>query len=812
MKRPRLHRLAIRCAALSIAILALFVAWRRYRSVAGDPSFRLDDRWHEGHLVVDRRGAVLRELPSETGHRGRSLPLEEIGDRLVASTLVAEDRGYFEHDGIAIGAVIRAVGQNLRHRRLVSGASTITQQLVKMLDNEGRPRPRSIGEKLREAARAENLEKSVGKRAVLEAYLNRLSYGHGCTGPEAAAQGYFGKRAVDLSWAEAAWLAVLPRAPSYLDPYAHPERVILRQKKLLEQLHDEGLISDHDLSRALSEAVTPRKIERPFLAPHLTGALVEREELSPGPVTHTTIDLDLQRDVEGLVRTHLASIAAFGAANAAVLVIDNATGEVLAYVGSAEFDDPTISGQVDMVRAPRQPGSTLKPFVYALAFTRGHTAAEMLADVPTSFGEEGGEYAPANFDGTYEGPISAREALAGSLNVPAIRLAAELPRGELLSTLRDLGLVSLDRDAQHYGLSLALGSGEVPLAELASAYVALARGGERIPIRFTAPSEADLGRAPAESDRVRVLDAGAAAQIAEVLSDPLARVRGLHGRGPFDVGFPVAIKTGTSSGFRDTWTAGFTHERTVVVWVGNADGSATMGLTGATGAGPLFADVIRRAMRDAKERAPLWDASLLEIAEVCPLSGKLAGPACSEHASRHFIRGHLPTESCDLHVHAAPRAAPAGEVPWRCDGLSSNKIVILPEAFDAWLAKRPLGAPGQDPFGVPWYPRSRVAGCAPGGVLPTLRLDAPAPGTVFALSRELGGAPQRIELRASAIGGEGPSRLAAVEFVVDGVLVARSAAPFRASVEATPGDHEVLVRPIDPRAAVRLGIGRYTVR
>jgi penicillin-binding protein 1C len=225
----------------------------------------------------------------------------------------------------------------------------------------------------------------------------------------------------------------------------------------------------------------------------------------------------------------------------------------------------------------------------------------------------------------------------------------------------------------------------------------------------------------------------------------------------------------------------------------------------------LFADVMRRAARDARDRAPLWDEALLESAEVCPLSGKLAGPACSEHATRRFVRGHAPHESCDVHVHAAPRAAPEGEVPWRCDPSGARSIVVLPEAFDAWLGRRPLGAPGQDPFGLPWFPRSRVQGCVPGGVLPELRLDAPAAGTVFALSRA-GGEPQRIELRASAVGGEGPSKVAAVEFLVDGALVAHSAAPFRASVEAARGDHEVVVRPIDPRAVVRLGSGRFTVR
>ena len=204
--------------------------------------------------------------------------------------------------------------------------------------------------------------------------------------------------------------------------------------------------------------------------------LVADGALEEGGTTRTTLDLALQADVEGLVRTHLAAIAGEGASNAAALVVDNASGEVLAYAGSADFDDPKIAGQLDVIRARRQPGSTLKPFVYALAFARGRTGADMLADVPTSFPEGRGAYRPGNFDGTFEGPISAREALAGSLNVPAVRLAAELPAGALLGALHALGIESLDQDAAHYGLALALGSGEIELLELAFAYVALARG------------------------------------------------------------------------------------------------------------------------------------------------------------------------------------------------------------------------------------------------------------------------------------------------------------------------------------------------
>ncbi|MFO0757830.1 MAG: penicillin-binding protein 1C [Byssovorax sp.] len=826
--RRALRRLLFLGAAGAVGLLALGIAWRSYRRGAGDPSFRLGDRWHEGHRIVDRHGQDLRELPSEAGLRGRSLPLDALGDRIVLATLVSEDRDFFGHEGIDTKAVVRALGQNLRHGRLVSGASTITQQLVKLLDNEGHPRPRTLGEKLKEAARAENLEKVLSKEAILEAYLNRLSYGHGLTGPESAAQAYLGKSARDLSWAEAAYLAVLPRAPSYLDPYAHPGRVAPRQKALLDALHEQGFLGDADLARALAETVTPGRLSHPFHAPHFTEALIADHQLDePAGVTRATLDLDLQRDVEGLVRTHLGSIADRAATDAAVMVVDNERGEILAYVGSADFDDPSIAGQLDVIRARRQPGSTLKPFVYGLAFAHGHTSAEMVPDVPTAFPEGAGAYLPQNFDGTFEGPISAREALAGSLNVPAIRLAAELSPGELLATLRALGMESLDRDARYYGLALALGSGEVTLRELASAYVALARGGRWIPLRATLPDEDDRGgvlegvahaEAAIDVEGLPVLEPGVSALVAEALSDPLARVRGLHGRGPFDLGFPVAVKTGTSSGFRDTWSAGFTHERTVVAWVGNADGSPTHGLTGATGAGPLFADVMRRAMHDVSQRAPLWDAGLLEVADVCPLSGKLAGPACAEHAQRRFIHGKKPAEVCDLHVHVSARPAPGpGEAPVRCDPEGARRAVVLPSVFDAWLARQPVGAPGQDPGGLPWFARSRTLGCvegagSAGGAPEELKIDSPSPGTVYLLPWDGPRPHQAVELRASLSGAATGRRIGLVELVIDGKVVATSGPPYRAIVKVTRGDHEVEARPADPGVRVASRPSRFSVR
>jgi penicillin-binding protein 1C len=808
--RSRLRRWALRLSLGTVAVTALTCGgWSLVRARVGEPSAQLADAWHAGHRVLARDGRLLRELTSDAGLRGQPLALEAIGPRLVQATLTSEDADFFAHDGVDGRAIARAMTQNLRHRRMVSGASTITQQLVKLLASRGRPQARGVLDKLGEAARAQNLERVLTKPQILREYLNRLPYGHGLVGPEAAARAYFGVASKDLSWAQAAFLAVLPRAPSYLDPYDHADRVLLRQRALLGELRRDGHLGERELTRALAEPIALRPLERPFLAPHLVDALVAGGDLSHGTSTITTLDAGLQRDVEGLTRTHLATLAERGASDAAVIVVDNASGEVLTYVGSADFHDVAIDGQVDMIRARRQPGSTLKPFVYALAFAAGHTAAEMTADVETSFPEPGGVYTPENFDRTFEGPIPLREALAGSLNVPAVRLAHEVGPGKLLDLLHDLGVDSLSEPAEHYGLALALGSGEVELRELAAAYVALARGGSYVPLRLTAADEDELGE---PQGGVRVLDPGVAALVSEVLADPLARVRGLHGRGPFQLPYPVAVKTGTSSGYRDTWTVGYTRERTVAVWLGNADGAPTVELTGASGAGPLFADVMARAMRDVPQRAPLWDPELLHDAEVCPLSGLRPGPACDEHVTRRFVAGHLPEETCPLHQAVTRDAgAPAG---LRCDPDGRSVAVVFPPAFDGWLALKAAGGSTPDPFGRPWLPRSRVPGCAdPAGALPVLRTTAPAPGSVYALGLGRAGS-QTIEVRAElAQGGEEAARaLGEVEFVVDGAVWARSAWPYRTKIPATPGDHEVLARPADPRLSARLEPTRFSVR
>lgn len=782
--------------------LVAWLGWHAYRDQAGDPAPLLDDDWYSGHRIEDRAGELLRELPTEDGRRGRPIPLADVGERLVLATLAAEDARFIDHDGVDRLAILRAVEQNLRHGEVISGASTVTQQLVKLLDTRGASADRTLAVKLREAARAQNLEDAATKEAILEAYFHRLPYGHGWVGPEAAARGYFGVRARDLSWAQASFLAVLPRSPSYLDPYQHPERVELRQHALLAQLEESGLCSSADRRRAEVEPIELRPLSHAFEAPHFVQMLQSEQRLSEGAHTQTTLDAALQRDVQGLLETHMVKMRERAVDNAAAVVVDNATGDVLAYVGSADFFDPEIAGQVDMLRARRQPGSSLKPFIYGLAFEHGHHGSQMLADVPTEFVEGGGSvYAPRNFSGDYLGPISAREALAASLNVPVIRLASDLVanQGEdiLLSRLLDLGFDSLDRTAQHYGLSVALGSGEVTPLEIARAYVTLARTGEAIELRVRLDDPEPFPR--------RVLPRATTAAVVEALSDRGARLRLLHGRSPFDIGYPLALKTGTSSGYRDAWTAGFTHERTIVVWLGNADGSPMRDVTGGAGAGPLFADLMRRAMQDVTTRGPLWPDDALQVAHVCPLSGSVATEACPDAVARRFPVDAAPMEPCAVH-----RAIHETEQGMQCAPDGDTVVAVLPPAFDGWLESQPPGAPGLDPFGTPWVREHDVLDCAEVTSRPTLRLTSPQSGSVVLLSHD-GRDDDRVELTA-AWRGPVQQQPEQVEFVVDGEAVGSSPAPFRVLVSIGPGDHDVYARPVDPDRAAAFDSVSFSVR
>ncbi len=587
--------------------------------------------------VRDRNGRVLRTALPEDLY---SVPvsLDVVSPWVVVATLAAEDRRFFEHPGVDGRAIVRALWQDARAGRAVSGGSTITQQLARALE----PRPRTLTGKLVEAWRALKLERRASKREILEAYLNRAPYGRGARGIEAASLTYFGIPAKDLTLGQSALLAGLPKCPSRCDPVKDPAAAAARRKVVLGRLFNWGWIDARTRDAALRERENISDSSREDLAPHFARRALER---SGGAPVRATLDADLQKELEGLTASHLRTLGAYHVTNAAVIALDNASGDVLAWVGSGDFHDDAHQGQVDGVTALRQPGSALKPFLYGLAFERGMSPADRIDDAPT-FARGG--FSPRNYDGQFHGVVSLREALACSFNAPAVRLVEKVGVSDFLATLRNFGLSTLDRSADRYGAGLALGDGEVTLRDLAAAYAALARGGIWRPARESLLEPRGAAR--------RVMSREAAFLVTSVLADNSARVPAFGEDSALNLPFPFAAKTGTTKDYKDNWAVGYTPGWTVAVWAGNFDGSPMRRVSGVTGAAPLLRDAAlalerRYGVRDFPVPAGI------RAADVDPDSGLLAGPGCAGSVREVFRRDRLPTRAC------APRAPDAPVAP-----------------------------------------------------------------------------------------------------------------------------------------------------
>jgi penicillin-binding protein 1C len=600
---------------------------------------------------LDRSGLLLREVASRAD--GRSVPLppgEPIPPGVRAAFLAAEDGRFPQHRGVDPLAVARAAWQLVTRHRVVSGASTITMQLARQLVPHGRHLPGKVGE----ALWALRLEAHLDKDTILRAYLDRVPLGRDLYGVEAAAARYFGRPARTLSTGQSALLAGLAHAPAALDPWRRPAAARARMDEVLTRMEARGALAAEDATRASQAPLDLVPPARAFEAPHLVEALARRLPalgLDRAAEVETTLDRALQRDAEEIVRQELAGDPRLP--NAAALVVDNATGEVLAYVGSADFLDEAAQGQNDGVRALRQPGSALKPFAYGLALARGYTPASLLSDVEVRLATPTGDWVPHNYDRRVHGPVRLRAALQNSYNVPAVELVEQLGPEAVLRTLRAAGFESLDAGADRYGAGVILGDGDVSLRDLARAYRGLARGGIVEPIVEIRAAKDGAGRPlePASELRPRrFLPQATTALLADILSDEAARAPAFGLDNALRLPFKVAAKTGTSRAYVDNWTVGYTAERTVAVWVGSFDGDPMRRVSGISGAGPIFAKLMVRAMRGIAPR-PLVDPARFQVAGICPLSGKLAGPDCPSRLAEVFLPGTAPRDRCGMHGH-----------------------------------------------------------------------------------------------------------------------------------------------------------------
>jgi penicillin-binding protein 1C len=606
-------------AQAAIVLIALRVVWHT----------PLAERVGTSQAVVARGGELLRLTLAPDQQYRLWTPLAQVSPTLVDAVLTYEDRSFYWHPGVNPAALVRAVASTASGGRR-QGGSTLTMQLARRLyaiDS------RSVGGKLVQMAAALWLELRYSKHDILEAYLNTAPYGGNIEGVGAASLIYFHKTAKDLSWPEALTLAVVPQNPvkRIAERGRNAELQAARQRLLAAwvQRNPEAARQAPDALLALDGAA---RSALPFIAPHATDMLLAQ---NPVPRTiYSTIDLRMQRTLERVLAQYLKTRSDVGLNNASALLLDASTMQVRAVIGSANHHNDAIAGQVNGTLAKRSPGSTLKPFIYALALDQGllHPRT-VLKDAPSSFGS----YSPENFDGRFAGPIAAQDALIRSRNIPAVAVAARLRKPDLYDFMRLSGVARMQSEA-YYGLALVLGGGEVTMEELAGMYATLANGGKSQTLQYSTP-------VPSPQQPLQLLSEEAAFITLDMLR---------HTPRP-DTGSParpaIAWKTGTSWGYRDAWTAGVFGRHVLVVWLGNFDGSSNPALIGIDAAAPLFlrmVDALRAERLDPGEMATQQPANLRQV-EVCTATGGLPDALCPVRSTTWFIAGKSPIQTSSLH-------------------------------------------------------------------------------------------------------------------------------------------------------------------
>jgi penicillin-binding protein 1C len=555
--------------------------------------------------IYDRRGEPLADI-DDWGRR-TIVGFDEIPDFLVKATIATEDRRFYAHNGVDYRAIARAAWQNTQAEDIVSGGSTITQQLARLLFMPPSERyEQTMTRKMKEAQLAIDLERYYSKEEILAMYLNMVYYGHHAYGVAAAAEVYFDKPLADLTPAECALLAGLPQSPVQYDPVLHPQAALQRRQVVLALMVEAGVIDAAQAAKIQAQPLHLHPYQRPQnKAPHfvdyIKNILVERfgtEGIHWGYQAHTSLDLRYQELAERIARAQVQTVGEkhhFN--NAAVVMLHPANGGILAMVGSIDFDNQEIHGQVNMAVEPRQPGSSIKPVLYAAAFDRGWSPASVIWDQPVSYRLAGRlRYVPTNITHRYYGPLRLRMALSNSLNVPAVKLLAQVGVPAMLETAQKLGIRAWRKPAKAYGLSLAVGGYEVPLLELTHAFATIAHEGVYTPLHPITLLEDGTGkvvyRADPAGEQRQAISPVAAYQLASVLSDARARNMMFRRPSPLDTSQITAVKTGTTDGWRDNLTVGFTRYLAVGVWTGNSDSRPMEKAIGLYTAGPIWHDVM----------------------------------------------------------------------------------------------------------------------------------------------------------------------------------------------------------------------------
>ncbi|MEG5052377.1 MULTISPECIES: penicillin-binding protein 1C [unclassified Microcoleus] len=576
----------------------------------------------------DRNGLPLGTILTRDQEHTATVPLNQVSSHFLRAIIAAEDSQFYQHGATDAIAIARALLEAAQAKHLVSGASTITMQLARMLE----PAPRTLPNKVRELWLSWRIFAGMNRDEILESYINRLPMSGNIYGVEAASRTYFGISAADINLAQASLLAAIPNDPNNLNPYYRWQSLKKRQTYVLDRMVKDKYITRSQAERALTEEILLAPVkQRIIAAPHFLFWLSNQLPKQHPSHIRTTIDRSLQQFVEAQVQQVVNSLSPHNVHNAAALVINNHTGEILAYVGSPDYFNQTEIGRNDGVQALRQPGSTLKPFLYELALEkRAIRANTILADVPTYYAIPGAKlYSPTNYnDRTFLGPVRVRIALANSLNIPAVRVLEKVGVSNFLNRLHELEFEHLTQTPEYYGLGLVLGSGEVSLFELARAYVTLARQGEFTPLVSTFNAAKTSNSQPVIQRKISAL-------ITNMLSDAHARAQEFGVESVLALPFPTAVKTGTSSDFRDTWTVGFTTDYTVATWVGNFNGDRMKKVSGVMGAAPLWNHIMLH-LHEHQEPATFPTLKGLVQRPICAISGWRPKPDCPSVVQEYF--------------------------------------------------------------------------------------------------------------------------------------------------------------------------------
>ena len=671
-------------------------------------------------VVTDRHGELLGARIAPDG-QWRFPPCDTVPRKFVRCLLAFEDRHFYYHPGVNPLSMARAAWQNIRQGRIVSGGSTLTMQTIRISRN----RPRTFAEKVVEMILATRLELRYSKDEILALYASHAPFGGNVVGLDAAAWRYFAHPASELSWAEAATLAVLPNAPSAIHPGKGREALLRKRNRVLHLLWEQGDITSSDYALALDEPLPDAPLPLPRIAPHLVDRLASEH---PGQSIVSTLDKSLQLRLEALAERHSREFARSDIRNLAILVIDLRENQVAAYCGNTGFGQSAEGSQVDIIRAPRSTGSILKPFLYYAALEEGlilpHT---LLPDVPVNING----FAPQNFSRQFEGAVPASEALARSLNIPAVHLLQQYGVPKFHELLRQAGLTTLDRPASHYGLSLILGGAEATLWDVTSAYAKMGRSLLDLP--QTAPH---LFASEAAEESGNLFRPGGTWQVFDALTE-VNRPEEIDWKSIPSMR-PVAWKTGTSYGFRDAWAVGVTPRYAVGVWVGNASGEGKPGLVGARTAGPVLFDVL-----SLLPAAPTWferpDGVFVD-AEVCRLSGHLKGRFCLDADTVLILPAGRRTAPCPYHRPVILSADGAYRLHQECADseptLQANWFA-LPPVWE-WYYKQ--HHPEYRPL-PPFKP-----GCG-GDASQAMQFIYPTPGARITLPRQMDGTPGHLVAR-----------------------------------------------------------------